>query len=399
MELQTKIQELADQAYDEVIGMRRHIHAHPELSFEEEKTAAYVKSQLESMGVPVKTGFAGHGLVAHITGTGTGDASRTLALRADMDALPITEANEVSYKSLNPGVMHACGHDVHTSSLLGTTRILTQVRDQFAGTIKLLFQPAEEKAPGGASLMIRDGALQNPQADAILGQHVLPYLDRGKIGIRSGIYMASADEIYIRVIGKGGHAAHPAHFIDPVMIAAQMLVTLQQVVSRSDPRVPTILSFGKVTAQGATNVIPNEVNIEGTLRTMDETWRAEAKQKILDTCHGVAAALGGKVEVNIVHGYPVLHNEETLSGKTRGHISEYVGEENVVDLDLWMAAEDFAYYTHEVPGCFYRLGTRNEEKGIVHGLHTPLFDIDEEAMRISTGLMAWLSIRELQNGK
>lgn len=399
MDLRSNIQHLAHDIYEEVIEMRRHIHAHPELSFEEKETSAYVKKQLEALELEVETGFADQGLVGYVRGTQGPDTDHTLALRADMDALPIQEANDVPYRSQNAGVMHACGHDVHTSSLLGTARILSQVRDQFSGTIKLIFQPAEEKLPGGASLMIRDGALRNPDVQAILGQHVQPFIEQGKIGIRPGMYMASADEIYIRVIGKGGHAAHPAHFIDPVMIAAQMLVTLQQVVSRSDPRIPTILSFGRIIAEGATNVIPNEVTIAGTLRTMDETWRKQAKQQIHATCQGVASALGGKVEVEIVHGYPVLHNDESLTHTSRDLIADYVGEENLVDLDLWMAAEDFAYYTQEVPGCFYRLGTRNEEKGIVHGLHTPLFDIDEEAMKTSTGLMAWLAVKQLQEMK
>ncbi|MCL4136227.1 UNVERIFIED_CONTAM: hypothetical protein GTU68_015410 [Idotea baltica] len=315
-----------------------------------------------------------------------------------MDALPIFEKNEVSYKSTKEGIMHACGHDVHTSSLLGTAKILSQLTANFSGTCKLIFQPAEERVPGGASLMIKDGALQHPKVDAILGQHVQPFFDCGKIGVRPGIYMASADEVYLHVRGKGGHAAHPSHFIDPVMITAQILVTLQQVVSRSDPRIPSILSFGEIKAEGATNIIPEEVYVAGTFRTMNEPWRAEALEKIKRIATSVAEGLGGSVEVEIRKGYPVLYNDEQLTSRTRSQIVEYVGEENVIDMDLWMAAEDFAYYTHEVPGCFYRLGTRNESRGIVHGVHTPLFDIDEEALRLSTGLMAWVTINEL-NGR
>ncbi|MDX2250476.1 MAG: M20 family metallopeptidase [Bacteroidia bacterium] len=393
MELKTRIQNLAGEIFEDVISLRRHIHANPELSFEEKNTAAFVQKQLQDMGIEYIPNIAGHGVVGLIHGKNSSD--RVIALRADMDALPIVEANEVPYKSRNEGVMHACGHDVHTSSLLGTARILSQLTDQFSGTIKLIFQPAEEKEPGGASLMIRAGVLETPKVNSIIGQHVHPFLPVGKIGIRSGMYMASADEIYMRVIGKGGHAAHPAHFIDPVTMTAQILVTLQQVVSRSDPRIPTILSFGKVIAQGATNIIPNEVYVEGTLRTMNEAWRAKAKEKIADIVHSVAKGLGGRVELDIRHGYPFLVNDEVLTARTKDYITEYMGPENVEDLDIWMAAEDFAWYTHEVPGCFYRLGTRNETKGIVHGVHTPLFNIDEDAMKTSTGLMAWLAIREL----
>ncbi|MEZ4825308.1 MAG: M20 family metallopeptidase [Bacteroidia bacterium] len=393
MELKTRIQNLATEIFSDVISLRRHIHAHPELSFQEKNTASFVQQQLQSLGIEFVPDIAGHGVVGLIKGKNPSD--RVVALRADMDALPIIEANDIPYKSRNEGVMHACGHDVHTSSLLGTARILSQLTDQFSGTVKLIFQPAEEKEPGGASLMIKAGVLQAPKVQSIIGQHVHPFLNTGKIGIRSGMYMASADEIYMRVIGKGGHAAHPAHFIDPVTMTAQILVALQQVVSRSDPRIPTILSFGKVIAQGATNIIPDEVYVEGTLRTMNEAWRAQAKQKIADIVHSVAKGLGGRVELDIRHGYPFLVNDEVLTRRTRASITEYMGEENVEELDLWMAAEDFAWYTHEVPGCFYRLGTRNEAKGIYHGVHTPRFNIDEDAMKISTGLMAWLAIREL----
>ena len=394
MNTKEKIQALAEEIYKPVLDMRHHIHANPELSFEEEKTAAFVKERLEELDIKTESNIAGHGLVGYIEGKKSG-SSKVLALRADMDALPIIEANDVPYKSNNEGVMHACGHDVHTSSLLGTARILSQVRNEFSGTIKLLFQPAEERLPGGASLMIKEGVLENPKVDAILGQHVQPFLDCGKIGIRSGMYMASADEIYMRVKGKGGHGAQPQNFIDPVVMASQILVTLQQVVSRSDPRVPSILSFGKVIANGATNIIPDEVYIEGTFRTMNEEWRAEAHHRIESIVHSTAKGLGGSVELEIRKGYPVLFNDEALAAKTRASISEYMGEENVVDIDMWMAAEDFAWYTQEIPGCFYRLGTRNEARGIIHGVHTPRFDIDEDALRISTGLMAWLAVQEL----
>ncbi len=402
MDLLNKIKSLAETVYEETVATRRHIHAHPELSFQENETAHYVAQRLSSLGIECQTGVADTGVVGLIKGTKTSsqDAKApVIALRADMDALPIQEANEVPYRSQNPGVMHACGHDVHTSSLLGTARILSDLTDQFSGTFKLIFQPAEEKAPGGASLMIKDGVLEAPKVQAILGQHVQPYIDQGKIGIRPGMYMASADEIYLTIKGKGGHAAHPATFIDPIVIAAQVISTLQQVVSRSDPRIPSVLSFGTIRAEGATNIIPDEVYIEGTFRTMNEEWRATAHKKITSIVHHVTEALGGKADLELVKGYPVLFNDEELTQRSRGYIADFVGEENIIDLDLWMAAEDFAWYTHEVPGCFYRLGTRNEAKGIIHGLHTPRFNIDEEALRQSTGLMAWMAIQEMENGK
>ena len=394
MELRHQIQARAQEIHAWTIEQRRHLHQHPELSFAEAKTAAFVQERLQSFGIEVKPKVGGHGLIGYIHGE-AGPSDRVIALRADMDALPIEEANDVPYRSQQPGVMHACGHDVHTSSLLGTAQLLQDLRAHFSGTVKLLFQPAEERVPGGASLMIKDGALEQPKVQAILGQHVQPYFDCGKIGVRPGMYMASADEIYLRVKGKGGHAAHPANFIDPIMITAQMLVGMQQVVSRSDPRIPTILSFGKIEGQGATNIIPDEVIVHGTLRTMNETWRKQAQQKIKDIAHHTAKMLGGEVEIDLKVGYPVLYNDEALTMQARSHIADYVGEENIIDMDLWMAAEDFAWYTHEVPGCFYRLGTRNEARGIVHGLHTPRFDIDEEALGLSTGLMAWLAIKAL----
>lgn len=389
----TEIKAKAKEVFPQVVQHRRHLHQHPELSFQEEQTAQFVKDELDKLGIPYQSGVGGHGVVGHIEGEkGKG---KLLALRADMDALPIQEQNEVEYISKHPGVMHACGHDVHTSSLLGVASLLSSMKAHFAGTIRLVFQPAEERLPGGASLMIKDGVLDQPRVTGILGQHVLPYMDAGKIGIRPGVYMASADEIYLTLKGKGGHAAAPHTCVDPIVIASQIISSLQQVVSRSDPREPSVLSFGKFMAEGATNVIPNEVYIEGTFRAMNETWRAEAHQKIRDIVEGTAKAFGAIAELDIRVGYPVLKNNEALAQRARTHIAEFVGEENVVDLDLWMGAEDFAYYTHEVPGCFYRLGTRNEAKGIVHGLHTPRFDIDESVLEVSVGLMSWLALKEL----
>lgn len=397
MSLTERIKTLAAQHEEEVIANRQHLHANPELSFEEYNTAAFVQQQLDVYGIPYRQEVAGTGIVALIEGKNPD--KKVIALRADMDALPITEQNEVPYKSRNEGVMHACGHDVHTASLLGAARILHELKEQFEGTIKLLFQPGEEKAPGGASMMIKDGALRNPTPQSIIGQHVMPLIPAGKVGFREGMYMASADELYITVKGKGGHGAMPETNIDPVLIASHIIVALQQIVSRhASPKVPTVLSFGKVIANGATNVIPNEVYIEGTFRTMDEEWRASAKQKMKKMAECIAEGMEGSCDFNIVHGYPYLENHPEFTRLCRQAAVEYLGEENVVDLDLWMAAEDFSYYTQETDACFYRLGTRNEEKGITSGVHTPTFNIDETALKIGSGLMAWLAVSALEKG-
>lgn len=390
------IQSLAHQVTPQVRQWRHHIHAHPELSFQENETAAFVSGLLDSFQIAHQKGVAGTGLVAIIQGKNPD--SKTIALRADMDALPIQEQNDVPYKSTRPGVMHACGHDVHTSSLLGAAWILQQVQNQFEGTIKLLFQPGEERIPGGASLMIKDGALQNPSPEAIIGQHVMPLLPVGKIGFREGLYMASADEIYLTIHGKGGHGAMPQFAVDVVAIAAQVITGLQQLVSRNaDPKIPSVLSFGKVVADGATNVLPNSIYLEGTFRTMDEPWRARAHDLIRRMVEGICASFGARADLEIRKGYPFLHNDPSLTRRLKVKAAEYVGAENVVDLDIWMAAEDFAYYTQSMPGCFYRLGTRNEDRGIISGVHTPTFDIDEVALETGCGLMAWLALAELSD--
>jgi len=390
-----EIQELSKNIFSEVVANRRHLHSHPELSFHEVETSAYVAKKLEEMGLEYHK-MADTGLVALIKGDKPSD--QVVALRADMDALPILEANDVSYRSQNNGVMHACGHDAHTSSLLGTAKILTGLKSRFGGTVKLIFQPAEEKLPGGASIMIKEGVLENPKPQAVLGQHVMPLIDAGKVGFRAGKYMASTDELYVTVKGKGGHGAQPQQNIDPVIITAHILTALQTIISRyNDPKSPSVLSFGKVIANGATNVIPNEVYLEGTFRTMDEAWRNDAHKKMKKMAEGIAESFGGTCDFNIMRGYPFLINEEKLTAITRAHAEDYLGKENVLDLDIWMAAEDFAYYSQVADSCFYRLGTRNESRGITSSVHTPTFDVEEDAFKISTGLMAYLALKQLGN--
>ncbi|TZF86141.1 amidohydrolase (plasmid) [Pedobacter sp. BS3] len=393
--LKDKIRQMARDIHQDTIAIRRHLHANPELSFHEYQTSAFVKEKLAGMGIPFEA-MADTGVVALIKGNKPSD--KVIALRADMDALPITETNNVEYKSTNPGVMHACGHDVHTSSLLGTARILSELKDEFGGTVKLIFQPAEEKLPGGASIMIKEGVLENPKPSAVIGQHVMPLIEAGKVGFRSGKYMASTDELYVTVRGKGGHGAQPQQNIDPVVITAHIIVALQQIVSRiADPKLPTVLSFGKVIANGATNVIPNEVYLEGTFRTLDEDWRAEAHKRMKKMAEGIAESMGAVCEFNIMKGYPFLINEEKLTADVRAFAEDFLGKENVVDLDIWMAAEDFAYYSQIADACFYRLGTGNQSLGITSSVHTPTFNIDESALAISTGLMAYIAVKQLGN--
>jgi amidohydrolase len=392
--LQEKIKSLAKAYKQEVIDNRRHLHAHPELSFLEFQTAAFVAERLREIGITEIESKATTGWSALIQGTNPD--KKVVALRADMDALPILEANEVTYKSQTPGVMHACGHDAHTASLLGAAKILHELRDQFEGTIKLIFQPGEEIIPGGASLMIQDKVLENPRPNAIIGQHVMPMIPAGKVGFRSGLYMASADELYLTITGKGGHGAMPETFIDPVLISAHLLVALQQIVSRvANPKMPSVLSFGRVEALGATNIIPNEVKIQGTFRTLDEAWRSKAHEKMRQIAVGIVEGMGGKLDFEIRRGYPCLKNEPALTARSVAAARSYLGEENVLDLDIWMAAEDFAFFSQEIGGCFYRLGTRNEARGITSGVHTATFDIEEEALEIGSGLMAWLALSEL----
>lgn len=396
--MKEKIKSLSEKYFNEVVALRRHLHANPELSFEEYNTSAFVCSKLDEWGIPYKKGIVKTGIVALIEGKNS--KKKTIALRADLDALPIKEESNKEYISKNIGVMHACGHDVHTSSLLGAAKILNELKNEFEGTVKLIFQPGEEKLPGGASLMINAGVLENPEPGNIFAQHVFPSMETGKVGFRPGMYMASTDEIYITVKGKGGHAAMPANYVNPLLIASKLLVALQAEFmdekTRTIPNIPTVLAFGKITGMGATNVIPDEVKIEGTFRTMDEKWREEAHEKMKDIAAKVFTENGGSGEFNIMKGYPFLVNNEELTNRAIANAKEFLGEENVELLDLRMTAEDFAFYSQYIPACFYRLGTGNKELKITSGVHTSTFDIDEEALKTGMGLMAWLTLCELE---
>ncbi|MCF8277839.1 MAG: amidohydrolase [Flavobacteriales bacterium] len=392
--MKERIKQLVAENADAIIQIRRHLHAHPELSFEEYETSKFVAATLDKWNIPYQDGFVKTGIVALIEGRNP--TSKVIALRGDMDALPILEANDVPYRSVNEGVMHACGHDVHTACVLGVAKTLHSLRDEFEGTVKIIFQPGEERLPGGASLMIKEGALENPKPSSILGQHVLPGLEVGKVGFRAGMYMASADEVYFTVTGKGGHAALQHLLIDPVLITSHIIVGLQQLVSRRcKPGVPCVLSFGSVHANGATNVIPNEVQVQGTFRTMDEEWRKEAHIIMKKMAEEMASSMGATCDFRVDVGYPFVYNDESLTQFAQAAAKEYLGEENVVELDMRMTGEDFSFYTQHMPGCFYRLGVENRSEGLTSGLHTPTFNVDEKCLEVGTGLMAYLAYKQL----
>jgi amidohydrolase len=395
--LKDKIRERAKTYFSDVVATRRYLHENPELSYEEVETGKFVAQKLADYGIPHVHGVAENGVVGLIEGRNP--SKKVVALRADLDALPIHERNDVPYRSKKEGIMHACGHDAHTASLLGTARILNELKSEFEGTIKLIFQPAEEKTPGGASIMIAEGVLENPTPLSIIGQHVHPPLEAGKVGLKGGIYMASSDELYLTVRGHGGHGAMPQECVDPILIAAHIITALQQIVSRNaDPSVPTVLTLGKINSTGgATNVIPDEVKIEGTFRTLNEKWRTEAKQRMKKLAEGMAESMGGSCEFTVQQGYPVLFNDEALTRQVKNFMVEYCGANNVVDLPMRMTSEDFAYYSQNMPACFYRIGTGNVAKGITSGLHTDTFNIEETSLELSIGLMAWLAIKELGN--
>jgi amidohydrolase len=375
--------------FEKVKGYREYMHQHPELSFQEEKTMVFVANSLTKLNIPFTKGIGGTGVVGFIKGKHHSDAKECIGLRADLDALPIQEENEVSYKSKVAGVMHACGHDVHTSILLGVAEIINEIRDEIPFPVKLIFQPGEEKNPGGATYMIRDGVLENPIVKELYALHVFPDMPVGKVGFREGIYMASSDEVYVTIKGKGGHGATPNKAIDPILIGATIVTSIQQIVSRRcDPIIPSVLTFGHFEGLGETNVIPSKVLLKGTFRTLNEEWREEALILIKNQIELIAQSMGGTADVSISRGYPYLENNPKITHQLSQKAKNFLGDENVEDLPIRMTSEDFAFYSQEKPVCFFRLGVRNEDKGIIHGVHNARFDIDSNALLVGMQVMS-----------
>lgn len=386
--MQSTIKALAKKYAPDFIAIRHHLHANPELSYQEFETSKFVQSKLKEFGIPFEV-KATTGVVGLVKGKNPD--KRIIALRADMDALPIKEENDIPYKSRNEGIMHACGHDVHTTCLLGAAKILSELKGEWEGTVKLIFQPGEEKNPGGASLMIKDGVLENPAPQAILALHVNTILEVGQLSFRGGKVMASADELYFTIKGKGGHAASPHITVDPILISSHLIIALQQLISRNNnPFNPSVLSITSFNGGNTTNVIPNEVKLMGTFRAMDETWRFKAHELMRKLTTDLVHSMGGEADLNIDVGYPCVMNNEKITAAAKEKASAYLGAGNVSETELRMGAEDFGYYAQQIPACFYRLGTMNKSKGIIAGVHTPVFNIDENAIEIGMGMMAWL---------
>ncbi len=394
MDIKNKIKELAKQYYPEIVDIRRFLHENAELSFEEYKTSEYICSQLDKMNIPYKKGYVKTGIIATLKGKNPD--KKVIALRADMDALPIHENEDHPFKSCTAGVMHACGHDAHSSSLLGTAKILNELNDQWEGTILLIFQPGEETFPGGAKMMMEEGALDNPKPEIIIGQHVLPDMETGDVGFKEGMYMASGDEVYLTIRGKGGHAAMPHTLNDNVLIAANIIVAMQQIVARMVPAdIPTVLSFGRFIAEGATNIIPEKVEIAGTLRTMNEEWRAKIKTHIRKIAKEMAESMGATCEIKINDGYPVVTNNVPVTELAHQAASDYLGNEHVHKMKIRMTAEDFGYYTQKYPCTFYRFGVKQNNEVSTGALHTPGFNLNETAIETSMGTMAYIAIQAL----
>ncbi len=400
MILREQIADLASHYFEKVLAIRRHLHQYPELSFSEFETSAFIQKQLSEAGITFTNGHVKTGIVALIHGKNP--AKKILLLRADMDALPIEEKNEVAYRSCKPGVMHACGHDVHTACALGAAFILNDLKEKWEGTVKIMFQPGEEVLPGGASLMIEAGVLENPKVDKALALHVFPEMEAGAVGFRSGMYMASTDELYLTVNGKGGHAAMPAGYINPLIIASEILLAIDKAFMqpgalKNTPgeNIPTVVAFGKIEGKGATNVIPEKVEVAGTFRTMDETWRDAAHQRLNEIVSFYSEKYQIRSSLEIKRGYPFLVNDPDFTASSVSAAREYLGNDKVSELPLRMTAEDFSFISQKVPSCFFRLGTGNIQQGISAGVHTPHFNIDENALRTGMGTLAALTLSEL----
>jgi len=395
MDLKTQLGQIISEPFmEEMIRIRRHLHRYPELSFQEHDTSAYIRSLLDNWGISYSFPWVKTGILATIAG---GEPGPVIALRTDMDALPLLEKSGIGFESEHQGVMHACGHDVHMTCLLGAIRVLHQIRDQVHGEVLFLFQPGEEKVPGGAKLMLEEGIFKERKPDMIVAQHVMPDMDAGHVGFKAGTYMASSDEIYITVKGKGGHGALPRHISDPILMASHILISLQHEIHRKAPSgTPTVLSFGKVIADGAVNVIPDEVTLEGTFRTMNEDWRKEAHLLIEQVAEGIASGMGGSVNVEIRHGYPVLRNHGGITAEAARCAAEFIGKENVEEMEIRMTAEDFAWFTQTIPGMMYRLGVKEPGSSEVYPLHTAGFRVDETALKTGISMLSYLSIQLLK---
>ena len=389
-----EIKKIVDENFKEIVDIRRHLHKHPELSFQEHKTSIYLKSILDKWEIQYTDGYVNTGIVAIIESKNP--SKNCIAIRADFDALPIHEENEVEYASINNGVMHACGHDAHTSSMLGAIKILDHLKDKWEGTIKFIFQPAEEMIPGGAVQMIKEGVLEEPKVNSLFAQHVFPDLEVGKVGFKSGMYMASADEIHVKIKGKGGHAALPNKYNNPIIAAAHLTINLNKFFE-DKKNLPCVFAIGNFIAEGSTNIIPKEVQLKGTFRAMNEKFRSSAHHSMIAIKNEIESQFNIDIDFEIKKGYPFLENDPIITEEAIELAQHYLGKENVVELPVRMTAEDFAYFSLERPSCFYRLGTRNDDKGIIHGLHTSRFNIDEDALKIGMGLMSFLAINRLNN--
>lgn len=389
LDLKQLIIQKSESLFEKVKGYREYIHANPELSYEEHETMTFVSSKLKALGINHEVGVGKTGVVAIIRGEHHSKDEPAIGLRADLDALPIHEETNLPFSSKKDGIMHACGHDVHTAILLGSAEIINKYRNELKSPVKLIFQPGEEKNPGGATYMISDGVLENPTVKKLHALHVFPDMEVGKVGFKEGIYMASCDEIYITINGKGGHGATPHQCVDPIVIGANIITSMQTIVSRKcDPKIPCVLSFGHFEALGATNVIPSNAYMKGTFRTMNEEWRAEALILIKSTAEDIAKSFGGSVDVTISKGYPFLENDPQVTSEVRKRAIEMLGEDKVEELPIRLTAEDFSYYSQIAPVCFFRLGVRNESKGITYGVHHPKFNIDDESLKIGMQMMS-----------
>ena len=387
----TEIDTFASTVYARMCKYREHLHMYPELSYREHKTSAFVKTILDEIGISSFKSIGGTGVIATIYGDGHKKNANCIAFRADLDALPIQEENEVSYKSKTDGIMHACGHDVHTAILLGLAEVLFRFKNKLKQPVKLIFQPGEEVNPGGANLIIDEGGLSNPEVSKMFALHVFPDLEFGKVGFREGLYMASSDELHLEIFGKGGHGALTGQTINPMFMGAEFILAAQNYINSNSPvGIPSVINFGLFEALGSTNVVPESAKIKGTFRTMNENWREIAKSGIKDVAKSIELKYGGKINLRISPGYPFLKNDAELTKKVRKLACDILDESNVYNLELRMTAEDFAFYSHIVPVCFFRLGVGNKSKGIINNVHHSRFDVDHNAMK--TGLKLFYSI-------